>query len=404
MNIFKPYTKGEYKPYLSALVELGLLNTNESYWNPTPSTNSTLPTTTSLQYPTDKADKPDNGGYCKKYQVTDKALDLLNSSNVEYLKKLHTDKSTRRRNQKNISQRKVASKTYGEYVLNYIHDGLVNFEYDYGKAMAMVTGSNWSNETQQAAGQSLITFTEKTFAELQPNEADGRVFNEFVAMKSDLRKVFSYKSLVHKATIDIRACHPTFFSSYVLSLYNNSLQPLPTSIPPTLLQYPTDKADKGYGVKEKDLLTEHKRWVELFTNPNINPREVIAEDCGYNKDICKQALNETINGSQTWKILIKWIESKFPVLFKVWSQTDKKKTGPTISKDYETVLMLDPQLFRYAEEMGIKIAYEYDGVSVFGGEDEKGLMDKINFLMNFISWSSKTKFGVPVVFKVKTNN
>ncbi len=201
-NIFKPYCNkadGEYgyKKYLNALVALNLLVVDESYV---------------------VGDNESIEGSCKKYLLSMNAIQLLSNSNVEYLKALHENKDVIRRNNDAVRKRMSRKETYSDYVLNYIQDGLNNFEYDCGKAMAVISGSNWTSETVQSAESSLITFKTKDFNALNYNAIDGRVFNEFVAMISDLRNSFqNTKSMERKAVIDIRCCHPTFFQFLSLS-------------------------------------------------------------------------------------------------------------------------------------------------------------------------------------------
>lgn len=368
-DMFKPYTGGSYRQYLDALVILELLVIDDWY----------------------KVGTEANGGCCKKYLVTDKGNMLLSSSNTEYLKKLHFDPLIIRGNQKRISKRKIMKRNYADYVLNYIHDGLIHMEYDYNKAMNTISGSNWSEATKQVAGQSLIAFKEKDFTELHYNISDGRVFNELAGMKSDLRTHFTYKNMGIKAIIDIRACHPTFFSTYI---YNNSLS--------TTLPYPYHIVpDKGDISPLEILQKEHNTWIELFTNPHIDPREIIAKECGYTKEECKHALNQTINGSKKWTLLSKWMETKFPYLCQLWNSMEKSKTGNLICKEYESKLMLDPQLYRYTEDMKIKFGYEYDGVSIFALDSNTTLVDQINFLLKYIKCFSERNWGVPLVIKVE---
>ena len=90
------------------------------------------------------------------------------------------------------------TKTYNNYVLDYIQDGINHLNYDYGQASAIINGSLWEESTKTSAATSLINFKEKNFTDLQYNIADGRVWNEFVGMKSDLRVAFKYKNMVLK--------------------------------------------------------------------------------------------------------------------------------------------------------------------------------------------------------------
>jgi hypothetical protein len=407
MNIFKPYTEGEYRKYITALVDMGLLTIDDWY---RVGTNNTT-------------------GECKKYFVTELGQHLLLLDNYGYLKSLHNDKKTRRRNQKSISQRGTMQKTYSDYVLNYIHDGLKNFEYDLKTADELLSKSDWSDETKNSVVRSLTNFTEKNFSELKYNKSDGRVYNEFVGMKSDLRQAFSYKKMIRCAVIDIRACHPTFFSSYILYLTetsnilssntSNILSKLPST---ESLHIVTEKADKFskmrkfslYLDKVSDKLEmgdayvlmcilrqEHEKWIRLFCDTLIDPRDIISRECGYDREQCKDALNKTLNGHQSYKVILQWLESNFPVMMSILSLSDKKQTEPMIGTLYESKIMLDPALYKYTEEMSIKLAYEYDGVSVFALESDNKLPEKLKFVVNYIQHLSEQLCGYKIVVSIK---
>lgn len=51
------------------------------------------------------------------------------------------------------------------------------------------------------------------------------------------------------------------------------------------------------------------------------------------------------------------------------------------------------------EEMGIKLAYEYDGYSVFARQDDTDLLTKVDFVVKYIQWLSGSKWGVSPVLK-----
>lgn len=150
--------------------------------------------------------------------------------------------------------------------------------------------------------------------------------------------------------------------------------------------------------EDKVIQREQERWIKLFCDPEKHPRDVIGEQAGYkDKTKVKQALNETINGSKLYGKLRRWMEEQFPSLYKIWSQSDVKKTGPQISKLYETRLMLDEGLYRSADKMGIKLSYEYDGVGVFASEDHEGLQTQLKDLKRQITTRSDELWGIPVV-------
>jgi hypothetical protein len=382
-QIFRPYTKGSYRPYLDALVSLGILVIQEGY------------------LPGQFAD--DQKGHCKEYLVSDKGNDLLLGSHMEYLKKLHTDKRVIRRNQKNISDRKVMKRTYGDFILDNLHEGLINMRYDLDTALALITGSHWPPAAKTSAGSSLQTFKEKDFGTLSYHRGTGRIYHEFVQMKSDLRPTFNYRDLVYRAVIDIRACHPTYFSTYVSSLY--------------LLHYVGDKADIATKVKEvrdqklQELATsidqssvesEHCKWISLFTDPATDPREVIARECGYQTiQECKSAIIETLNGSLRHLPFRSWLEEHFPSLANIWEHSDVAATGSNISREYESPLILNPQLYRMAEEMGLKCIPEHDGVGVFASVEDASLPAKLHQLVLFIRFNSEIRWGVSPVLTIK---
>jgi len=149
------------------------------------------------------------------------------------------------------------------------------------------------------------------------------------------------------------------------------------------------------------LLQEHKKWLNMFTNPNNDPKIIISEACGYSIEQAKQALNETLNGSKQWGKFIEWLKAEFPLLYSEWIKTDVSKTGNNIASKLETVLMLDESIFKYADEMGIKLTYEYDGYGIFCNDGDNDIQDKLKFISNYLTFKAKEKWGVPVVVKIK---
>lgn len=400
-DIFKSVK--EYKLYLNALVELKLLIVNEKFILPSK----------------DNTGNSLNDGHCKSYHTTELANDLLYSLNLEYLDKLHNDKKLIRQTQQNISYRKVLSKKYDDYVLNYIHDGIINMTYDYKEVLSLIVNSDKSTVEKNHIIDTLIKFKEKDFNSLHNNKSDNRIWNEFVELCSDYRKYFKYKNMSIKAIIDIRACWPTFWSSYILSVYNkggnipkevHSIPSILHDVPPFHDTHPPSPDSIGSNmcgcteikVDIKTLNDEHIRWLELFENEAIDPRDIIAEECGYkSKDEAKEALNQSLNGSIKWPELINWLKTSFPVLFAVWNTTKKKETGINISKDYETVLMQNWRLYKIADELNIKLTYEYDGFSVYS-EESINLLGKVDFIIKYLKSECQKKFGISLVIKKKT--
>lgn len=409
-ELFRPHTGGDYKSYLKALVDLELLVIDHHYIDPNyeKRRRESLGEVPEVKLKVDVNGNVTNGdveGECKKYCATDKCIELLSSSNKEYLKKLYSDKKVRRRTQQDISKRKVMTKTYGDYVLNYIHDVLrnVNFkESDINRLLA----DNFRNESQKHnISTSVIAFLEKRFGDLNYNDKTGRLFHEFINMNKNLRLVSSYKEMVYRVSIDIRACYPTFFSSYILSI---SLNPISISTP---YHKVVDICDNTFKMRENHALIlsieekaglekEHQQWINLFTDEDTDPREVIRHQVGYEDvSIAKAALNETLNGSMQYPELKKWMQSKYPLLYKVWQSTDVKRTGEMISKDFESPLMFNESLYRMAEAMKIKIVAEHDGIGVFA-EEEENLESRVQYLKKHIRDEAEKKYGIALRMKV----
>ena len=79
----------------------------------------------------------------------------------------------------------------------------------------------------------------------------------------------------------------------------------------------------------------------------------------------------------------------------------REGTGCCISEEYEGPLMLDPDLYALAGEVGLTLANEYDGVGVFGKPDDPELPAKLERLATFIQRKSVERFNVPVVLKTE---
>lgn len=361
-DIFQPYTKGGYVVFVSALESLGILDIDHHY-------------------------RPTNNkqGDCMKYKVTDYGCRLVHAANMDYLKKLFFDPKVRRLNQKSISNRKVMKKSYDNPVLNYIYDGLKNISFDYAAAEQAIGKSVWSDGQKRNVSGILRRFGNKKFDDLEIGEKDGRVHHELVRLKSDARFLLRYDGLPYKACLDIRCCHPTFFSS--LFVY-----------PPLSLHYETDNQDIS-----PELAQEHKSWLAFFCNPAIDPKEVIRKACGYEDvEMAKAAMNESLNGSTAYPEYLAWLKSQFPVLYGLWRKSAVEDTGNALARNFEQQLMLHEDLYAYADKVGIvKLMPEHDGLGVFGANDDGELPSKIEAVKNYLRAYSIKQFGVPIVIKTK---
>src|ERR1035437_9232157 len=369
-DIFQPYTKGRYVEYLTALESLQILENNHA-----------------SDYPANPHGKLKAGesGYCHEYRVTDLGCQLLHSGNMEYLKKLKSEPELKRANQKSISNRKVMHKTYDDPVLDYTYDGLKNISFDQDKAEQMISKSCWSDAQKRNVSNGLRSFEEKDFSELKFNLEDGRVYHELIQLKSDARVLLKYKHMPYRAFVDIRCCHPTFFSPYIITH-------------PSTLHYIADNQDKAVVLEQ-----EHLKWIQLFCNPVIDPKEEIRKVCRF-KDTAhaKRAMNESLNGSKVFlKTFLKWLQREFPMLYVLWQKTDVKHTGNGISKKFEHPLIQNKNLCDLADTLGIKIQSEHDGFGVFACEDDAELENKLKCLAAHIQSCSVKLFGVSVVVKFK---
>jgi hypothetical protein len=150
----------------------------------------------------------------------------------------------------------------------------------------------------------------------------------------------------------------------------------------------------------KDIISEHLKWIKMFTG-DIDPKDIISKECGYSIEDAKKAMNESLNGSIKWRRFLIWMETNFPVLFNNWQLSDVKETGNNISRHFETVLMLDEQILKYADDMDIKLTYEYDGFGVFHKEEDKDINDKLKFITSYIQNQSKINWGITPFIKIK---
>ena len=304
---------------------------------------------------------------------------------MEYLRKLHSDPHTRRLNQQKVSNRKVMSKTYTDPLLAYLYDGLVNISYNHDLYEEVLKKSLWSKPQHANVSDTFEILTTKKFGKLEVGEKDGRIHHEIVRLKSDARFLLRYKNTPYRATLDIRCCHPTFFSSYLLSH-------------PYTLHLLTHNHD----IQVK-LEREHQKWIRLFCNPDADPKVIIQKACEFEEiSYAKMAMNETLNGSKLYPDYLEWLKTKFPFLYQTWRKTVVKETGVNISKNYEQKLMLDQGLYAKATDLGIvKITPEHDGVGVFAEENDDQLPAKLASLAEYIKSVSVDLFGVPIFIKTK---
>src|ERR1035437_7998155 len=360
-TIFHKYTKGNYQQYIQALRTLGLIfyGDNDYIWSK------------------DKTKK----GKCRRYVLSESCLALLATSSKEYLKALHTDKQLMKKTKRSIVKRKVLSKKYNDPVLDYIYDGLININYDFDESQKMLDKSCWSDLQKINVETYLAEFRTKSFSEIIYNETTGRIYHPELNIKSGARPILRYKNQKYVGVLDLRSCYPTFLSSIILK-----------------------DAQKNNVTITDEMNEEHSKWISIFTSNTIEPKDYIKNKCGYDDTSeAKSAMNESINGGTSYPEFNMWIKTEFPTLFNHWQTMKIKDTGNAIGREYESKLILNPIVFKMADEMDIKLMPEADGYGVFSKDEwaSAALKSKLQSIQSYIQQHGAKLFGVPVVIKSK---
>jgi hypothetical protein len=384
------------------------------------------------------------GEKTRGYRLTEEGVRLMTAGELLYLRSLFTDPKLKRQIQKRASYHQTKGKTYSDEFLEYISQGRMQYQY-HEHAVNFIQESTWPNLTKLDAFTSLADFSERNFTVLKRNKTDGRVWNEFVGMKSELRRYFSLGDLHYRFVMDIRSCHPLFLAHYLVhrakgrgwqthhpllpgdhqktivqidsgkkrerlsfpNITTASTTPFPSissisNIPSgtTSNNNPLSHYDGG----NSDIMAELERWNVIFSDPNTDPKAVLIRELGYTRETAKAALNQTINGSQQYKRFVRWFKEIFPLLHAVWERTDKATVGNEISAYYETTLMQYMELYRRATELGLHLTYEYDGCGVMCREDDTEVQAKIQQLIAQIQANSERNWGIRPVVVVKNND
>jgi hypothetical protein len=385
------------------------------------------------------------GTKTRGYRLTEKGARLLTEGELVYLRSLFTDSKLKRQMQKRASYYRSKDKTYKNDFLQYIHDGRMRYQYN-EDAVNFIKQSDWPYLTRLDALMSLTDFTERDFTDLKFNESDGRVWNEFVGMKSDLRRYFSNGDLHYRFVMDIRSCHPLFLAHYLvnrarvkgwqthhpllpgdhqhtivqndlargreqserLSFPNTTTTTTTTTTPfPPISSNPTYTTSNNnplshYDGGNSDILAELNRWNTIFSDPNTDPKTILIRELGYNRAQAKAALNQSINGGKKYRKFMTWFKKNFPMLYGVWVRTESATVGNDISNFYETELMQDFALYELAMKLGLHLTYEYDGCGVMCREDDREVLAKIQQLIAHVQAHSERLWGIRPVIVVKT--
>jgi hypothetical protein len=410
----------KYKPCLDALVRRGIIKIDKQYIV---------------------------GAKTRGYKLMEKGIGLMSVGELAYLRSLFTDPKAKRKIQKQASYHRTKANKYKDEFIQYVHDGLMQYQFTVD-AINYIQQSNWSNLTKLAAMISLTDFMERNFTDLKWNDADSRVWNEFVGMKSDLRRFFALGNLKYRYVMDIRSCHPLFLAHYLVNrarpkgyqryhptmpgphqrtivqndrlkersvslsstntTYTNTTSTATPSLPissnpsTTSTTSTTNNPIPHYVGGNSDIMAELNRWNTLFSDPDTDPKTVLIRELGYSRETAKAALNQTINGSMQYKRFVRWFKENFPLLYEVWARTLSATVGNEISAFYETTLMQDLELYRLAESLGLHLTYEYDGCGVMCREDDREAVAKIQQLVRHVQERSERLWGIRPIIVVKT--
>jgi len=360
-------------------------------------------------------------GHCMKYMVTDKGRELVGSSNMEYFKKLHTDKDEMRNESQNISRRLERISADNDYLYSDLfrqetQDILINLKFDYDEVSKQIDKDKESfrqenlkygiiDETNgdrkiNSIISNLTDIRRKTFNVLKHNKTDNRVWNQVIGLKSSYRPLLYLDEYRYTHEIDQRACHPSFLGLFCKESFESGKH---------------DWSD----VDETLLRQEILRYSELF-NGIDDPRETISKDTNLAKPLVKRGLNTWINGGRRVELdecnlegkpkfdhrivpLIKdWYHIHYPQMSRVLEKTiPSKKIGTFISANFETKIFQDSGLYELGKSLGFRIIYQYDGLGIFSRNDETDVSGKIDTLRNYIKEKSNELFGFPIVTTVK---
>ena len=356
-------------------------------------------------------------GECRKFSVTPLGRKFVLQGSHQWLHKLLKDQSTWRKNQVNVSKRKVRHKIYSEPEKQIVHDLIATVTFDRDAVLERLEQDKERDPDQYRSGVYHVTaLVEKDFEDLETKH--GRIYNDFVALPSPYRPYAKIKNKSYVATLDIRACHPNFLGKFLREFFQGFIDELDGRTTGIKLNEADIELAKRFK-KEVNLLAleiECNRWRDVFAETAIDPRDAIRKEARMTIDLrdMKQCVNTWLNGGKKYKritdgrmnktdvdALEGWFKRNFPEMKKVWSSFDSGMTGCFISENYEGPLMLNPALYRLGERLGLKLSNEYDGVGVFAEADDDELPSKLEQLKEFIQQQSLQKFDVPVVVKVE---
>ena len=314
-------------------------------------------------------------GKCKEVRLTPLCHQLLSDSNREYLHKLLQDSVEKRRNQVRISKRGYNKLEYND-VRDTLKETIDGITFDLGKVSELTR--TFSPEKSALTYSLLIDIVERNYNELKHNTADNRIWSPYTQLPSEVRSIIKIKGLSYQMTMDIRSCYPSLWAHYVTSY-------------PNLPHIVLGKVNNELG-----------RYNNIFLNPDIDPKSHLSNRLRIDRSEIKEVLISYYNGKGfkggkfigvkgrlAFQKYDEWLKLEFPTLYAMWIQTDIKQTGNNIGKYFETKLMLDQSIYKKADELGIIIGYEYDGMSFYATDTTN-----CQTLLNYIKSKSVALLGI----------
>lgn len=336
---------------------------------------------------------------CNKYRITDESKSMLQKNLVNLRNHFNDPIVKKAMNTNKRKQNSRFNKKETNPVLLHHQEIFSKLQCDGGMLSEIV--KNLDDGAKANIDYSIINLERGDYNNCI-SEKDGRLHHTFLLMKSDARKAFYIKSENNKFlyryfyTIDIRACHPTLFSLLFSSI-------------PSILQYTVDSVTPTNRII---LESELKRWVLLWTDVENDPRYTIATEMGLPMDTeenkensktkVKHLLNTALNDKRWDNKLKQWMKAQFPCMYNVWLDSmDVSQTGCTISKNFETKVMLNPKLYEFAKTLtNVKVIAEHDGMGVLCKEGVD-VTNELESLRNYIIQLFNEEFGMKPVVKVE---
>ena len=341
-------------------------------------------------------------GQCSKFRLTALGIKIALDDVKEYYFKTRFDKKTIQKVKKSKRDRKVNEKVYDNPVLQYQNDLLDNIEFDYDKIDDIL-----DKETNDAKKcfiyRLIIQVTTHTFKDLKFNEKDGRMWNVYTALPLSIKECIKINGLSTVAIFDMANSYLSCLGEYSFKTYYGKGREIHTL-------YDGVNPPAAY-------LKEKTKWNNIFLNPNVDAKDYIGRNWLHSsdKEEIKKIMIRYINGyafqenkktgvwsprklgkNSLYTLFGECFEREFPLMYKNWRNSKLDETGPNIGKMYESILMLDPSLYNKADELGVVLAYEYDGCSIFAKDTTK-----ISEFLSYLESRSLELLGFQVIFKNK---